>query len=269
MARNTRAKAPSDTKRAKRAKTGAPSRPERRSGRLAIRQVVEPATPGQAAYVRAMRASDITICDGPAGTGKTFLAAGVAIAEIASAAESGANGRRERLIVCRPAVEAGERLGFAPGSIERKIAPYLEPIMEAIRLHSRDEDEFRSLVHPQNGVVQVCTFAHMRGRTFRDAWVILDEAQNTTEQQMEMFLGRMGRNTRLVVCGDIQQSDLIGRRGEPVPNGLGLALQLNGRRFERGRVAVVGLTWADVVRHDLIAEVLRATAEIREGAKAS
>lgn len=261
MARSPRAKQPEDAKQRKRRlklRADVAQPPQRHSGRLALRRVVEPGTPGQAAYVRALRCSDITVVDGPAGTGKTFLPAGVAIHELVSTAESGAPGRRDKLILCRPAVTAGEELGFTPGSLDKKIAPFLAPVLEAVRLFSRDEDEYRTLTHPIEGVVQAVTIGHMRGRTFRDAWVILDEAQNTTEQQIELFLGRIGPNTRLVIAGDTRQSDLRGTR-----NGLELALALDDYRFEKGRVSVCTLGWEDVMRHDLIAEVLRATAKIR------
>lgn len=243
----------------------AATEPDRRSGSLALRRAVEPATPGQRRYVRAIRRNDITVCDGPAGTGKTFLAAGVAVHDITAELGplDGDRERRRRIVVCRPAVNAGEDLGFKPGPVEKKMAGYVAPVYEAIELHSRDEQEYRRLTDPKEGIVRVVPFETMRGVTFRHAWVILDEAQNTTPRQMELFLGRIGEGSRLVIVGDREQSDLIDRHGAPIPNGLEHALSLEGCRFRRGRVGIVHLGLEDCVRHDLIAEILRHYAELR------
>lgn len=235
--------------------------------RLPIRRRIEPGTPGQVAYHKSLCTSDIVIVDGPAGTGKTFLAAGVAVHSIVANLDRGDDLGRRKIIITRPAVEAGERLGFAPGSIDKKMAQWVAPMFEAIKLHSRDEDEYRRLTGPE-GIVQIVPFATMRGWTFRDSWVILDEAQNTTPHQMEMFLGRMGEGSRLVIAGNVRQSDLPRyerHSGRLVRNGLELALEFEGRRFERGKVAVHRLTLADIMRHDLIAEVLTHVEEIHRG----
>jgi phosphate starvation-inducible PhoH-like protein len=236
-------------------------RPERS---LILRPPVEPATRGQRRYVRAIQESDITICDGRAGTGKTFLAAGVALHEMVGTAHYDPESRAGSIIICRPAVEAEEKLGFLPGNADRKIAPYLAPVMEAIRLFSKDDDEFKALTDPKVGIVRSIPLAHLRGHTFRDAIVIMDEAQNTTPGQMEMFLTRMGENSRLIIVGDSTQGDLRTPRGEPIPNGLAMVIgSLEGKTFRRGRVTVCRLGLADIMRRGLIAEVLEAIEETR------
>ena len=161
---------------------------------------VQPRTPAQAAYIRAIRAHKLTFALGPAGTGKTYLAVAAAVAAMAA-------GEVERLVLSRPAVEAGERIGFLPGDMKEKVDPYLRPLYDA--LHDMLPGD---LVQRQidAGSIEIAPLAFMRGRTLAHAFIILDEAQNTSTQQMLMFLTRFGEGARMVVCGDPDQVDLPG-----------------------------------------------------------
>lgn len=201
---------------------------------------VRPKTLGQAGYVQAIDEHTITFGIGPAGTGKTYLA-------VAKAVRAFQEGQVRRIILTRPAVEAGENLGFLPGSLNEKVDPYLRPLYDALS-DMFGPERMRALL--DDGTIEVAPLAYMRGRTLNDAYVILDEAQNTTAQQMKMFLTRLGFNTKMVVTGDITQVDLAAPRS-------GLATI---ERVLRGidDIAFVHLGAADVVRHALVGRIVDA-----------
>ncbi|MEX0588485.1 MAG: PhoH family protein [Cyanobium sp.] len=204
---------------------------------------LRPRTLGQQAYVAAMERHDLTIALGPAGTGKTFLAAVQAVRMLTER-------KVERLVLTRPAVEAGERLGFLPGDLQQKVDPYLRPLYDA--LHALLGPE-RTGALLEKGVIEVAPLAYMRGRTLADAFVILDEAQNTTTAQMRMVLTRLGGNSRMVVTGDPTQLDLA----PGVMSGLREAAEvLQGVEG----VAICELTASDVVRHPLVQRLVQAYA---------
>ncbi len=204
-------------------------------------QVIRATTFRQQQYIQALRKRDLTFCTGPAGTGKTFLAAMVAVKALM-------NEEYERLILTRPAVEAGERLGFLPGDLQEKVNPYLRPLFDA--LHELIDPE-RIPQMMERGVIEVAPLAYMRGRTLSNAFVILDEAQNTTPAQMKMVLTRLGFNSRMVVTGDVTQSDL------PQYQSSGLALATKILAKVDG-IAFCELTKADVVRHPLVQRIVAA-----------
>lgn len=195
----------------------------------------------QRKYVGALRTNDLIFCTGPAGTGKTFLAAMVAVQSILDQ-------QYERLILTRPAVEAGERLGFLPGDLQQKVDPYLRPLYDA--LHELIEPE-RIPGLMERGVIEVAPLAYMRGRTLSNAFVILDEAQNTTPAQMKMVLTRLGFQSRMVVTGDTTQTDLPNDRQS------GLSMAVKVLRGVDG-IAFSELTKADVVRHPLVQRIVAA-----------
>ncbi len=206
-------------------------------------KLLRPRTLRQRSYVEAMERHDLTLALGPAGTGKTFLATVQAVRML--------NERRvERLILTRPAVEAGERLGFLPGDLQQKVDPYLRPLYDA--LHALLGPE-RTAALLEKGVIEVAPLAYMRGRTLADAFVILDEAQNTTAAQMRMVLTRLGENSRMVVTGDPTQVDLP---REQVSGLIEAAEVLQGVEG----VAICTLTAADVVRHPLVQRLVQAYA---------
>lgn len=198
-------------------------------------------TEGQRRYVQAVRSSGLTLAVGPAGTGKTFLA-------IALAAVAYRNKEVERLILTRPAVEAGEKLGFLPGDMVQKIDPYLRPLYDAL-YEIMGIEAYQRMV--ERGAIEVAPLAFMRGRTLNDAFIILDEGQNTTPEQMKMFLTRMGRNARCVVTGDPSQIDL------PNAKRSGLLVALDVLNGVEG-VSIVQMDHGDVVRNDLVARIVRA-----------
>ncbi len=204
---------------------------------------VNPRSPGQAAYIRALREHELVFGLGPAGTGKTYLA-------VAAAVDLLMTGRVERIILSRPAVEAGERLGFLPGDLRDKVDPYLRPLFDALNDMLPADQLARRL---GTGEIEVAPIAFMRGRTLSRAFVILDEAQNTTAMQIKMFLTRLGEGSRMVVTGDPSQVDL------PSGTRSGLAEALETLAGVEG-IAVVHLTDRDVVRHDLVARIVRAYA---------
>ena len=198
-------------------------------------------TIGQRAYVEAVRKHELTIAVGPAGTGKTYLAMALAVVALK-------NREVERIVLTRPAVEAGEKLGFLPGDMTQKVDPYLRPLYDAMYEIMGVESYQRLL---EKGTVEVAPLAFMRGRTLSDAFIILDEAQNTTCEQMKMFLTRLGANSRCVVTGDISQIDLP--RGRM--SGLKQALDvLNGE----ASIGIVHLDQTDVVRHELVRRIVAA-----------
>ena len=202
---------------------------------------IRPRTPGQASYVDAMKTNDLVFAVGPAGSGKTYLA-------VAMAVEALKNQEVRRIVLVRPAVEAGESLGFLPGDLQAKINPYLRPLLDA--LHEMiGYDQVQTLI--QRDVIEVCPLAYMRGRTLNEAFIILDEAQNTTISQMKMFLTRMGNSSKIVVSGDHTQIDLP--RG--TESGLVDALR---RLPEIEGVAVAHMSADDIVRHRLVTDIVRA-----------
>jgi len=198
-------------------------------------------TPTQASYMEALAGHDLVFALGPAGTGKTYIAVAQAVAMLAS-------GRVERIVLSRPAVEAGERLGFLPGDLREKVDPYLRPLYDALHDMLPADQVARRIA---NGEIEIAPLAFMRGRTLAHCYVILDEAQNTTPVQMKMMLTRLGEGARMVVTGDLTQVDLP----PGTPSGLGDALDtLEGV----AGIGVVRFTEHDVVRHPLVARIVEA-----------
>ncbi|MDC0833762.1 Phosphate starvation-inducible protein PhoH predicted ATPase [Geitlerinema sp. FC II] len=195
----------------------------------------------QRQYVKAVRTHDLTFCIGPAGTGKTYLAAMLAVQALLDK-------QYERLILTRPAVEAGERLGFLPGDLQQKVSPFLRPLYDAL-YELIDAEKIPDLM--ERGIVEVAPIAYMRGRTLNNAFVILDEAQNTSSAQMKMVLTRLGFNSRMVVTGDVTQTDL--------PNHQMSGLKVAERILKNVEgIAFCHLTSADVVRHSLVQKIVTA-----------
>lgn len=211
-------------------------------GRLkGLRKPVEPKTVGQKKYVDAMQKHDIVVAIGPAGTGKTYLAVAMAVAALRQKDV-------ERIVLVRPAVEAGESLGYLPGDYQEKIAPYLRPLYDALR-DMMDPERVKRLT--EIGTIEIIPLAYMRGRTLNDAFVILDEAQNSTIPQMKMFLTRLGYNSRAVVTGDITQIDLTSKEMSGLVRIQDILSDIQGIEF-------VYLNENDVVRHRLVREVIKA-----------
>ncbi|MEI8198544.1 MAG: PhoH family protein [Eubacteriales bacterium] len=204
-------------------------------------------TLGQRVYIDALKHNELVLCIGPAGTGKTFLGVAMAVAAFR-------NREVSRIILARPAVEAGERLGFLPGDLQEKVDPYMRPIYDA--LHELLGDE-AFLKYTEKGLIEVSPLAFMRGRTLDDAFILLDEAQNTTIEQMKMFVTRIGMNAKACICGDITQVDLP--RG--VKNGLTDASIL--LRDIPG-IGIVSLSDADIVRNPLVQRIIRAYNDRKE-----
>ena len=195
----------------------------------------------QAAYIRALRQHELVFGLGPAGTGKTYLA-------VATAVDMMMSGTVERIVLSRPAVEAGERLGFLPGDLREKVDPYLRPLYDALYDMLPGEQVMKRL---GSGEIEIAPLAFMRGRTLANAFVILDEAQNTTPVQMKMFLTRLGEHARMAVTGDLSQIDLPGGAHSGLRDALDILNGVDG-------IAVVEFTDADVVRHPLVARIVRA-----------
>ena len=195
----------------------------------------------QRQYIQAIRKSDLTFCSGPAGTGKTFLA-------VVIAAQALLANQYERLILTRPAVEAGEKLGFLPGDLQQKVNPFLRPLYDALH-EFIDPEKMPDLM--ERGVIEVAPLAYMRGRTLNNAFVIVDEAQNTTPAQMKMVLTRLGFRSRMVVTGDMTQTDL------PVNQPSGLAVALKILQNVEG-IACCEFSQRDVVRHPLVQRIVAA-----------
>jgi phosphate starvation-inducible PhoH-like protein len=205
------------------------------------KKTIVPRSPVQTTYMEAINRDDMVFALGPAGTGKTYLAVAQAVAMLIS-------GQVDRLILSRPAVEAGERLGFLPGDMKEKVDPYLRPIYDALYDMLPTEQVERRIA---SGEIEIAPIAFMRGRTLNDAFIILDEAQNTTPAQMKMFLTRFGMRSRMVVCGDPNQVDL------PDAGRSGLADAVS--RLEGIRnISMVRFTSADVVRHPLVGRIVDA-----------
>ncbi|WP_420634250.1 PhoH family protein [Candidatus Palauibacter sp.] len=208
------------------------------------RRAIRPKSPGQEKYLAAIRDRDIVVGIGPAGTGKTYLA-------VAAAVEALNRKRVRRIILTRPAVEAGEALGFLPGDIREKVDPYLRPLYDALEDMMPPDRVRRSI---EDCVIEVAPLAYMRGRTLSDAFLILDEAQNATTAQMKMFLTRLGLNSKTVITGDKTQIDL------PKPEDSGL-LEIEDVLRDVEGIDFVYLDDADVVRHRLVKEIIRAYRE--------
>jgi phosphate starvation-inducible protein PhoH and related proteins len=204
-------------------------------------RIVRPRSDGQVRYLKALRDNELTLCIGPAGTGKTYLAVAMAVASLR-------RGETKKIMLVRPAVEAGEHLGFLPGDLEAKINPYLRPLLDA--LHDlMDFDQIRRYMG--SDLIEIAPLAYMRGRTLNDAVIILDEGQNATVPQMKMFLTRMGQNARIVVTGDTTQVDL------PQGTVCGLSDAIERLKAVPG-VAAVMLDKSDIVRHPLVQAIVDA-----------
>ncbi len=207
----------------------------------AKKKAITPKSAAQKEYIDAIRANDMVFGIGPAGTGKTYLAMAMAVASLSK-------GEVDRIILTRPAVEAGETLGFLPGDLAEKVDPYLRPLYDALHDMMRFEKASRLM---SQGIIEVAPLAFMRGRTLNDAFIILDEAQNTTTEQMKMFLTRIGFNSRAVITGDITQTDL------PENKTSGLLAAKNILKGIDG-IQIVFFTKIDVVRHQLVQKIIDA-----------
>jgi phosphate starvation-inducible PhoH-like protein len=213
-----------------------------------VRRIIQPKTPGQAEYLRLIVENDIVVGIGPAGTGKTYLA-------VAAAVDALMRKRVRRIILARPAVEAGESLGFLPGDMQAKVDPYLRPLYDALEDMMPTERMQRAL---EMRVIEIAPLAYMRGRTLSDAFVILDEAQNATSAQMKMFLTRLGVNSRTVITGDKTQIDLPSREDSGLIQIERILTGIEGIAFHY-------LTDVDVVRHRLVRDIIKAYAADLEG----
>ncbi|NLC64743.1 MAG: PhoH family protein [Erysipelothrix sp.] len=202
---------------------------------------IRPKTLGQKVFVDKITHHDLTFAIGPAGTGKTFLAVCLAV-------EALKKGDVEKIILTRPAVEAGENLGFLPGDLKEKVDPYLRPLYDALDEMLSNEKTERYI---EKGIIEIAPLAYMRGRTLDNAVVILDEAQNTTRSQMLMFLSRLGRNSKMIITGDMTQIDLL----KSQPSGLKIAQEKLSNIKE---IAFMNLTSADIVRHPLVIKIIDA-----------
>ena len=200
---------------------------------------IKPRTEGQAFYVSQIRQSDLTLCRGPAGCGKTYLAVALAVEALKSRAI-------RKIVLVRPAVEAGESLGFLPGDLQAKLNPYLRPLLDGLN-EMLDYDQVKYLM--EHDVIEVIPLAYMRGRTLNDAFIILDEAQNTTSAQMKMFLTRMGANAKFIINGDMTQIDLPRHQTSGLAQAVRLLKNTNG-------IEIIELTTVDVIRHRLVKAII-------------
>lgn len=226
------------------AKTGKDFDVEDLMGTVAITargKIIRPKTLGQKKYVDAIRKYSVVFGVGPAGTGKTYLAVALAVYALK-------NKEIDKIILTRPAVEAGEKLGFLPGDLNEKVDPYLRPLFDALQ-EMMGQDAY--LRHIERGSIEIAPLAYMRGRTLSNSFIILDEAQNTTREQMKMFLTRMGENSRIVVTGDVTQIDLP----KNIKSGMVDAIEvLDGVEG----IEIVKLSAKDVVRHELVTKIIQA-----------
>lgn len=198
-------------------------------------------TLGQQKYVRAMQKSTITFGVGPAGTGKTYLA-------MANAVMAFKNKEVSKIILTRPAVEAGEKLGFLPGDLQQKVDPYLRPLYDAI-YDMMGAESYQKLI--ERGAIEVAPLAYMRGRTLNDAYIILDEAQNTTIEQMKMFLTRLGENSKMIITGDLTQIDLPQGKESGLKHAVSILRDID-------KLSIVELKASDVVRHEIVMNIIKA-----------
>ncbi len=205
------------------------------------RRTVQARSPGQRGYLQALNERDMVFALGPAGSGKTYLAVAMGVSLLLA-------GKVERIVLSRPAVEAGERLGFLPGDMKEKIDPYLRPLYDALHDMLPAEQIANRM---ENGEIEIAPLAFMRGRTLAHCYVILDEAQNTTPMQMRMFLTRLGEGSRMVITGDPSQTDLPGGQRSGLADAVDTLGKVEGVRFVR-------LTAQDVVRHDLVTRIVEA-----------
>lgn len=212
---------------------------------------IRPKTLGQKEYLQAIRKNPITFGVGPAGTGKTYLAVAMAVKALKSKDV-------ERIILTRPAVEAGEKLGFLPGDLQQKVDPYLRPLYDGL-FDMLGAEVFERLLEKQ--VIEVAPLAYMRGRTLDDSFIILDEAQNTTPEQMKMFLTRMGNGSHVVVTGDVTQIDLPNKMRSGLVDALEVLRDVEG-------IAQIHFSEKDVVRHRLVQEIVKAYERANEGREA-
>lgn len=213
-----------------------------------IRKVIQPKTSGQAEYLKQISENDVVIGIGPAGTGKTYLA-------VAAAVDALSRKRVRRIVLARPAVEAGESLGFLPGDMQAKVDPYLRPLYDALEDMMPPERIQKAL---ETRTIEIAPLAYMRGRTLADAFVILDEAQNATSAQMKMFLTRLGLNSRVVITGDKTQIDLPRREDSGLVQVERVLANIEG-------IAFFYFTDADVVRHRLVRDIIKAYADDTTG----
>jgi phosphate starvation-inducible PhoH-like protein len=211
---------------------------------------VRPQTPGQLAYCQAIERNDLTFCVGPAGSGKTYLA-------VAMAVQALKRGQTKRIVLVRPAVEAGEKLGFLPGDLQAKVNPYLRPLLDALH----DMMGFEQVrVCTETDVIEIIPLAYMRGRTLNDATIILDEAQNTTPTQMMMFLTRMGMRSKMIVTGDVTQVDLPPGQKSGLVDAWEKLAGIDGVDFKQ-------MTRGDIVRHRLVQDIVNAYENAERGKK--
>ncbi|KPK39608.1 MAG: phosphate starvation-inducible protein PhoH [Omnitrophica WOR_2 bacterium SM23_29] len=214
---------------------------------MSKKQYVTPKTSGQKTYVDAIRQYDIVFGIGPAGTGKTHLAMAMAINSLKE-------GHVSRIILTRPAIEAGESLGYLPGDIYEKVSPYLRPLYDAL-YEMMDIDKIQRFL--DRGVIEVAPLAYMRGRTLNDAFIILDEAQNATAEQMKMFLTRLGFDSKTVITGDIPQSDLPGGKAIGLLQAQEILKDIEGIKF-------IYFSGEDIVRHELVQDIIKAYEKLSE-----
>lgn len=214
------------------------------------RQYITPKSPGQKAYVDAIRKYDIVFGIGPAGTGKTYLAMAMAVSALKKKEVS-------RIILTRPAIEAGESLGFLPGDLYEKVTPYLRPLYDAL-YDMVEPDKIQRFM--DRGIIEVAPLAYMRGRTLNDSFIILDEAQNSTTEQMKMFLTRLGFDSKTVITGDVTQIDLPAGKPSGLIQVQEILKDIEGIRF-------VFFTGQDVVRHELVQEIIKAYQRLTEKGK--
>ncbi len=222
---------------------GAPARP-----RIFGKKSVTPKSTNQKLYMESIEKHDMTFAVGPGGTGKTYLAVAMAVSALLTK-------QVDRIILARPAVEAGERLGFLPGTLQQKIDPYMRPLYDAL-YDMLDADKLERFL--EKGIVEVAPLAFMRGRTLNDSFVILDEAQNTTSEQMKMFLTRLGFNSKAVITGDITQIDLPAGRRSGLVEALEVVSRIEG-------IAFINFNERDVVRHNLVQQIIKAYEEFGGG----
>ena len=202
---------------------------------------IKPKTLGQKEYVKAIASNTITLGIGPAGTGKTYLAVAMAVTALR-------NKQISRIILTRPAVEAGEKLGFLPGDLQNKVDPYLRPLNDALFDMLGTETYHR---YVEKNVIEIAPLAYMRGRTLDDSFIILDEAQNTTSEQMKMFLTRLGFNSKAIITGDITQIDLPNDKKSGLKEAMKILKDIDD-------IAICQLTFRDVVRHQLVQKIIQA-----------
>lgn len=210
------------------------------------RQYITPKSKGQKEYVDAIRKNDIVFSIGPAGTGKTYLAMAMAVNALKKQLVS-------RIILTRPAVEAGESLGYLPGDLYEKVTPYLRPLYDAL-YDMMEVDKIKDCI--ERGIIEVVPLAYMRGRTLNDSFIIMDEAQNSTPEQMKMFLTRLGFDSKTVITGDITQSDLPNHKMSGLDQVRTILKSIEG-------IAFVYLKGDDVVRHELVQEIIKAYANLK------